>query len=257
MPPLLIVYVHGGGFCSHTATEPLFAAAALPRLAARGIYARVLALDYSLDAGEEGRSRMVRQVLHGYERLVAAAHRETKIVLAGDSAGGHLVVAVVRALLADRNVRGEGKLHARMPDALIAISPWAEVAISPTTDAGSTGRGSIGMGASGFVHSPSRTRNARRRTDYLSLRLLEMFALRAGHVRDHLLPSEKAEDAALCERTGVDGGALLPPTIIFIGGGEVLAEDGRRLSAALSRLCSGHPNRVRLYEEPDPMEPPL
>ena len=38
---------------------------------------------------------------------------------------------------------------------------------------------------------------------------------------------------------------------VEVGGRELLAEDGRRLSAALSRLCSGRPNHVRLYEEPD------
>ena len=154
-------------------------------------------------------------------------------------------------------MEGEGSDKCtRLPDALVSISPWAEVAISPTADAGGTGDCSIGMGASGFVHSPSRTRNARRGTDYLSLRLLEKFALRAGHERDHLLPAEEeeaAEAAALCTKgaEGAEAAALLPPTIIFIGGGELLAEDGRRLSAALSRLCSGRPNHVRLYEEPD------
>ena len=59
-------------------------------------------------------------------------------------------------------------------------------------------------------------------------------------------------EAALRERACNGGGSpLLPPTIIFIGGGEVLAEDGRRLSASLSRLCPGCPQRVQLYEEPD------
>lgn len=234
VPPLLLIYVHGGGFCSHTATEPLFAAPMLERLAARGVHARVLALDYTLAPGEEGRSRQLRQLLHAYNRVASMAHKETKLVLAGDSAGGHLVVAIVRALLAETP---DGHPRTRLPDALVAISPWAEVALPQTS------RGVH------IQHSPSRTRNSRRGTDYVSLHLLERLALRAGHARDYLLPAKEEEE--LIPSRDASGAPLLPPTVIFIGGGELLVEDGRKLSATLSLLCPGYPNRVRLVEEPD------
>ena len=63
-PPLVIVFIHGGGFCSHTATEHLFAAGVLPRLARRGVAARVLALDY--DYHHPDRERQVLACLHAW-----------------------------------------------------------------------------------------------------------------------------------------------------------------------------------------------
>jgi len=75
-PSLVAVFIHGGGFCAHTATEYPFAGEALPRLAAalgasKGRRAiRVLALDYGL-APEVRRGR-------GRGRLFALLEALTK-----------------------------------------------------------------------------------------------------------------------------------------------------------------------------------
>ena len=259
MPPLLILFVHGGGFVSHTCTEVPFAAEVLPRLAARGVPARCLALQYSV--GESAsRDLQLRQLMHAYRRVAAHAHRETRIVLCGDSAGGHLAVAMMHALLAPGSAAEYP--HCRAPDALVAISPWAEVATAADPQA---------------YRTPSKVRTERRGTDILGLSLVHSMAIAAGHQQDYLLPPrdvnsvnaampldprEDAEKAALeahlatafaapfAQGQSAPVAAYLPPTIIFIGGGELFSEEGRRLSAALSRL-SEDPESVTLVEEPD------
>ena len=142
LPPLVIVYVHGGGFGSHTPTEHLFAGQVLASLACRrrrtaqtmgarrgGMLevsspvalrrARVLALDYTLGHAVP-RKVQVAQLCHGWrsarrqqrEAYPYAHPAELKMVLAGDSAGGHLVLAMVRRLRMDMaSGAGSGRAH--------------------------------------------------------------------------------------------------------------------------------------------------
>ncbi len=237
IPPVIVVYVHGGGFCTHMHTDPLFAAAVLPRLAARGIPARVLSLDYSV--APVSRDVQLAQLLHAWTQLASHTHTDTVLVLAGDSAGGHLVTAMVHALCCNHEPDELGAASSRpsrLPDVLIAISPWLAVEEEPP-QAPSRAPSS----------TPSRVHNSARGTDYLTARLLTVFASTANHGANHMLPP--APDEPIAEHAGAVPsvhGALLsgqplrrpwPTTGIWVGGGEVLADDGRRLAAALARSC--------------------
>lgn len=232
VPPLIIVYVHGGGFCSNLHTDVLFAAAVLPRLAARGVPARVLALDYSI--APVSRDVQLAQVQHAWAQLVSHTHTDTVLVLAGDSAGAHLATSMVHALCEEPG----GGSASRLPDVLCTISPWLDVVPDPSKPP-----------------SPTRLRNARRGSDYATPRLLAIFSRLANHGSNHMLPPDPdeppvSETGAIAGATSGPYGALLegrplrrpwPTTGIWVGGGELLADDGRRLAAALSRSCFPSP----------------
>ncbi|KOO31015.1 leucine-rich repeat-containing protein 46 [Chrysochromulina tobinii] len=217
VPPLIIVYVHGGGFCANLHTDVLFAAAVLPRLAARGVPARVLSLDYSI--APVTRDVQLAQVQHAWTQLVSHTHTDTVLVLAGDSAGAHLATSMVHALCEEP----EGGRASRLPDVLCTISPWLDVVPDPSKPP-----------------SPSRLRNARRRSDYATPRMLAIFSRLANHGSNYMLPPDPDEppvsDAgAVAGATCGPCGALLdgrplqrpwPTTGIWVGGDEL---PGRRV----------------------------
>ena len=272
-PPLVIVYIHGGGFCSHMATENFFAAMILPKLAKRGVMARVLALDY--DYHKPDRNRQIESILYAWRRVAQVASPATKLCLAGDSAGGHLAAAVVTALLDARM----GGTDDRLPSALVLISPWLEVALPPA-DANAP-------------HAERSWRTGRSCNDIISRPLATALAKECRHERNYLLETHGAAEAlglaALAPPHGVSrpngvnalngppsppssgpdsprgmvgspprssfngetqlspsrstppspcasprACAVWPRTLIFVGGAELLADDSRRLAAILA-----------------------
>ena len=174
---------HGGGFGSHTATEFAFAGELLPRLASKGVAARVLALDYSL-APQASRAKQQAQLLKAYEQI----DPHTRIVLAGDSAGGHHAIALELELLA----RG-----ARLPDALVVISPWINIA--PCSE---------------------------RPGDYMPPKLVKKLIDAAAHTESFLWPPTNF-------LSRLADGQRWPPTLVAVGGAEVFRDEGRALARAL------------------------
>jgi monoterpene epsilon-lactone hydrolase len=122
--PGTILYIHGGGFvsCSPATHRPI--SAALARLADR----RVFSVSYRL-APEHRLPAALEDVVRAYDWLSAGPHGP--IVLAGDSAGGNLVLA-----LACR-VRDGGR---KAPVALVAFSPWTDLAGRGASVRGNDGR---------------------------------------------------------------------------------------------------------------------
>lgn len=111
--PGVLLYLHGGGYvaCSAATHRPL--TAALSR--ATGL--RVFAADYRL-APEHPFPSAHDDACAAYHWLVTKGAPGAPVVVAGESAGGGLVLAVA--------------VHARdhgwpMPHALVALSPWADL----------------------------------------------------------------------------------------------------------------------------------
>ena len=108
-----ILYLHGGGYCiGSPATHREFAA----RLA-RTADATVVVVDYRL-APEHPFPAAVDDATAAYRWLLDQGREPSRIVIAGDSAGGGLTVAALVAL------RDQGLA---LPAAGVCLSPWVDL----------------------------------------------------------------------------------------------------------------------------------
>lgn len=115
--PRILFYVHGGGFTAGTSAAYRGLSSHLS--AATGC--RVLAVDYRW-APEEPFPAALDDCVAGYRWLVAAGGAAPrKVVLAGDSAGGNLVVAMLLAL----KEAGD-----ELPAAGVCLSPIFDLALT-------------------------------------------------------------------------------------------------------------------------------
>ena len=115
--PRILFYIHGGGFTAGTAAAYRGLSSHLS--AATGC--RVLAVDYRW-APEEPFPAALEDCVAGYRWLAAAGRAAPhNVVLAGDSAGGNLVVAMLLALKQD----GE-----ELPAAGVCLSPIFDLALT-------------------------------------------------------------------------------------------------------------------------------
>jgi monoterpene epsilon-lactone hydrolase len=112
-PAVVMLYLHGGGYVLGSMRTHRVMLAHL----ARACQCKVLGLDYRL-APENPFPAPVDDTLVAYRWLLAQGYDHRKIVLAGDSAGGGLVVA---AMVAMRYV-GEP-----LPAAGVCLSPWVDM----------------------------------------------------------------------------------------------------------------------------------
>ena len=111
-----IVYVHGGGYIWMTAHSHVLVAAALVRASG----CRCVSVDYRL-APEHPYPAPVEDLVAVYRALLHDGVAADRIVFAGDSAGGGLVIAGLIAL------RDAG---IAMPAAAVSISPWTDLAVT-------------------------------------------------------------------------------------------------------------------------------
>jgi monoterpene epsilon-lactone hydrolase len=114
-----ILYLHGGGyyFCSPRSHRSL-----VFQLAARS-GARTFSLDYRL-APEHPFPAALDDALAAYRRLVADGTPPDSIVVAGDSAGGGLALALLVALRDSSDA---------LPAAALLFSPWTDLAATGDT----------------------------------------------------------------------------------------------------------------------------
>lgn len=114
--PGCILYLHGGGYA--------FGAPVTHRLMTAGIakaaHIRLFSLDYRL-APENPYPQAIEDALTAYEWLVNQGYQEESIVVAGDSAGGGLVLALLLKLKA---------LNKTLPRKTILISPWTDLTLT-------------------------------------------------------------------------------------------------------------------------------
>lgn len=112
----VLLYFHGGGF----AFASMRTHGALVAALARAARARTLAIEYRL-APEHPAPAALDDALSAYRQLLADGIPAHRIVLAGDSAGGTLVLETLLAL------RDSGEA---LPAAGVAICPWVDLACS-------------------------------------------------------------------------------------------------------------------------------
>jgi acetyl esterase/lipase len=109
----VILYLHGGGYVMGSINTHRAMVARI----ARAAQARGLALDYSL-APERPFPAAINDTTAAYKWLLERGYKPNQIVLAGDSAGGGLVLAALLAL------RDSGT---PLPACAVAISPWTDM----------------------------------------------------------------------------------------------------------------------------------
>ncbi|MEO5819280.1 MAG: alpha/beta hydrolase, partial [Vicinamibacteraceae bacterium] len=112
----VLLYFHGGGFCFGSLRTHGLLVGAL----ARAARARTFAAEYRL-APEHTAPAAHQDALAAYHHLLGEGIAPHDIVLAGDSAGGTLVLSTLIAL------RDAGE---PMPAAGVAISPWVDLSCS-------------------------------------------------------------------------------------------------------------------------------
>ncbi|MFI5364586.1 MAG: alpha/beta hydrolase [Candidatus Binatia bacterium] len=109
----VILYLHGGGYTIGSINTHRELAARLSRAAA----ARVLLIGYRL-APEHPHPAAVEDATAAYRWLLAQGVQASRLIVAGDSAGGGLTVATLVAL------RDAG---APLPAAGVCLSPWIDL----------------------------------------------------------------------------------------------------------------------------------
>ncbi|HTM85876.1 MAG TPA: alpha/beta hydrolase [Mycobacterium sp.] len=200
----VVLYLHGGGFASCGATTHGRLVAALSEFAD----APVLFVNYRL-IPQHSIGMALQDCYDGYRLLLQYGYRPEQIVVAGDSAGGYLALALAQRL-ADEDEE---------PAALVAISPLLQLAAGPKQD-----------------HPNSRTDAMFPPQAFATLMALVAHA-GAAHLVD-------GQPEPLYEPLNhVEPG--LPPTLIHVSGAEVLLHDARL--AARTLAAAGVPTEVRVW----------
>lgn len=109
----VVFYLHGGGFAFASRAHDVIAA-----LLAGAVEAPLFALDYRL-APEYVFPAQIEDAVAGYRWLLAQGVAPRRIVVAGDSAGGNLALALLLALRDSREP---------LPAAAVCIAPWTDLA---------------------------------------------------------------------------------------------------------------------------------
>ncbi|MCH9826182.1 MAG: alpha/beta hydrolase [Gammaproteobacteria bacterium] len=112
----VILYAHGGAFLVGSPATHRGLTTRLARSAKASLYS----LDYRL-APEHPYPAALQDARSAYEFLLSETTSDRRIVLAGDSAGAGLMLALAVCLR---------EAQRPMPDALVMISPWVDYALS-------------------------------------------------------------------------------------------------------------------------------
>src|SRR5262249_7347883 len=115
----VILYLHGGGYVAGSLSAYRNLVARLATAAS----ARALFIDYRL-APENPFPAAVEDALSAYKWLLLQGLDPSGIILAGDGSGGGMAIAAALALRDNK---------APMPGAIVALSPWTDLALSGRT----------------------------------------------------------------------------------------------------------------------------
>ena len=115
----IVIYCHGGGFCVGSADSRRKLGGHL----AKQMSATIVVIDYRL-APEHPFPAAIEDSVAAFRALRAQRSDTSRILVAGDSAGGNLAIATALKLR---------DLNEPLPAAIIAFSPWLDMEISGET----------------------------------------------------------------------------------------------------------------------------
>jgi acetyl esterase/lipase len=123
-----VLLFHGGGYIAGTAAEHDLCSGIAKRLVAHTPIDHVLSVDYRLAPAAPWPLPLL-DAISAYAYLVSQGVDERDLLVGGDSAGGHLAIALTRWL------RDEGAaLGLRGPRGLLAFSPWCDLGFTHMWD---------------------------------------------------------------------------------------------------------------------------
>jgi len=132
----VMLHFHGGGYLCGTAAETDLTSSIPKALVEQSVIHHILSIDYRL-APTAPWPLPLLDAISAYRYLVQdEGVNERDIVIAGDSAGGHLALALTRW------IRDQGQaVGLKGPRALVLMSPWSDIGFSNS------------WGADGYTHN--------------------------------------------------------------------------------------------------------
>ncbi len=207
----VILYLHGGGYTCGT----LDYAKGFASVLSHECGMRVLCVEYGL-APENPFPRALDDALAAYKSLIDAGIPEEKIILAGESAGGGLCYALALKLKEE---------NMKQPAGIVAISPWCDLTLS---------------GDSYKENKEADPSLTRERLCYF----VNCYLGREKNVNSKLtsyteLDTEAVELAKNPYISPIFGDlSELAPSLIFVGGDEILLSDSLTMAQALREQSS-------------------
>ena len=207
----VVLYLHGGGY---VAGAPAGYRNLVARLATAAS-ARALLLDYRL-APEHVFPAALEDTLGAYKWLLLQGLDPSGIILAGDGSGGGMAIAAALALRDNK---------APMPGAIVALSPWTDLALSGRT----------------LIKNAEKDK----------LLSIELLAYCAQNYLKGALPTNALASPLYGALAG------LPPMLIHAGANEILRDDAARLADKGHRagvdvsveVFEGMPHVFQLFEK--------
>ena len=215
----IILYLHGGGYVSGT----LEYAKGCASILAAECGMRVYAANYRL-APENPYPAALDDAVKAYQYLLDSGYQNDKIIIAGESAGGGLAYALCLSLR-DKGIP--------LPAGIIAISPWCDLTLSGESyntnkeaDPSLTKERLIlfsdcYVGAYGADETKKSFKDAREQ------------------IGDKELKKNPYVSPVFADLTGI------PPSVIFVGGDEILLSDSLDMAAKLEE----HGCHVELHQK--------
>jgi acetyl esterase/lipase len=190
----VIFYIHGGGFCSHTATEKFIAS----NVFQCGLKCRFYPASYTL-APHASLKEVRADLMEQYDKVVSQ-NPGSSIVISGDSAGGNL------ALMLCVELSEQYHTTKVQPNGMVLFSPWLDVDGEAALESSRTNR-STDMMAHSFI------------------RAFHSVMLRSG--------IEIEAMSEILNRVNLEASkGTLPQMMIVAGGGELFADEAKALYIA-------------------------